>query len=237
MMENNKLDIRVYPIDEPKGSTKAYASIAVGDLVAIRGIRVVDGEKGMFAAMPQSYDKKTEKYHDIAFPLTKDLREDINAAVIGEYNRVAAIKPELRGYDKTEMNVANGADIADVKLEIRIYPLDEQKGNVKAFASVSVDDIVAIKGIRVIDGKNGLFTAMPQSRDKNGEHRDIAFPINGDLRKAINKAVLEQYATKDRSHDTRKTLSERLSDGAEKASRVAESRAPAAKSRQPSMLA
>ena len=80
------------------------------------------------------------------------------------------------------------------KLDIRVYPLkDQPNNNTKAFASVTVEDLIAIKGIRVVEGSKGPFVTMPQSRDNEGNYHDIAFPINSDLRKALNKAVLEEY--------------------------------------------
>ena len=47
------MDIRVYPIQEPKGSTKAYASVTIDDAFGIHGMKVIDGQKGLFVAMPQ----------------------------------------------------------------------------------------------------------------------------------------------------------------------------------------
>ena len=84
-VKNLKLDVRVYPIDEPKGNTMAFASVSIEDLVAIRGIRVVDGEKGPFVTMPQSKDQKTGEYHDIAFPVAKGLRQEISKATLNEF--------------------------------------------------------------------------------------------------------------------------------------------------------
>ena len=80
-----------------------------------------------------------------------------------------------------------------IKLEARVWPLEDSEGSTKAFASVTVDDLIAIRGIRVIDGEKGLFVAMPQSKDREGNYHDIAFPVSGDLRKAMNKAVLDEY--------------------------------------------
>ena len=104
-MTDNKLDIRVFPIDEPKGNTRAFASVAIDDMIAIRGIRVVDSEKGMFVTMPQSKDKE-DKYHDIAFPLSGDLRKEISSAVLAEYDRTASLEPGQRGYDAPDKNAA-----------------------------------------------------------------------------------------------------------------------------------
>ena len=79
------------------------------------------------------------------------------------------------------------------KLDVRVYPLTDQNNSTKAFASISVEDLIAIKGIRVVDGSKGLFVTMPQSRDQDGNYHDIAFPLTADLRKAVNKAVLDEY--------------------------------------------
>jgi len=81
-----KLDVRVYPIDDPQGATLAFASVVVDDLVAIRGMRVVEGERGQFVAMPQSKNQNDGKYHDIAFPVVKGLRKEINRAVLKEFD-------------------------------------------------------------------------------------------------------------------------------------------------------
>jgi len=80
------------------------------------------------------------------------------------------------------------------KLDVRVYPLKNQPENAtKAFASVTVDDLIAIKGIRIVEGTKGHFVTMPQSRDNEGNYHDIAFPVNGDLRKDMNKAVLDEF--------------------------------------------
>jgi len=217
-MSKPKLDVRVYPIDEHPGSTKAFASVAVDDLIAIRGIRVVEGEKGLFVTMPQSLDMKTNKYHDIAFPINGELRKGINKAVLEEYKHMASLSPDKRGYDKPDMNAANGISTADVKFDIRVYPINDSHSSTKAFASISVDETIAIRGVRVIEGRNGgMFVAMPQSQDKEGKLHDIAFPINGELRKALNKAVVDEYVSSGKIKDRTSKLSEKLAEGAEKA--------------------
>jgi stage V sporulation protein G len=236
-MADNKLDVRVYPIYEPKGSTVAFASVAVDDLVAIRGIRVVDGEKGKFVTMPQSKSEKEDgkvEYHDIAHPINGDLRKDMSAAVLDEYKRVAALSPEERGYEAPDMSAVNNKRIEDIKLDIRVYPLDDPKGSTKAFASVAVDDVV-IRGVRVVDGEKGLFVTMPQSKSEKEEgkveYHDIAFPLNGDLRKEISKAILDEYKAAEKSVDRKQTLADGLAAGvARAAEHTAAPRDAAAKS-------
>ena len=214
-MADIKLDVRVYPRDEPKGNTKAFASVGIDDLLAIRGVRVVESEKGPFVVMPQSKDKEGG-FHDIAFPLTGDLHKEISAAVLDEYKRMESPAPGERSYDAPDMNAANAKNAMDIKLDVRVYLLEDQSGNTKAFASVGFDDIAAIRGIRVVEGEKGLFVTMPQSKDSEGEYHDIAFPLNGDLRKEISKTVLDEYKTAVKAAERKPSLENGLRAGAAK---------------------
>ena len=189
-MDNIRLDVRVYPIDEPKGNTLAFANVGIEDLVAISGIRVVNGKNGLFVDMPQSKDKNGE-YHDIAFPVNSGLRKELNKAVLAEY------ESPTRDADGQNIGRSVTAKIEiekGDKLSVMVFPVKNPQGSTLAFASVGIENLAAISGIRVVTGKNGLFVDMPQNKDKNGEYHDIAFPINGELRKEVNKAVLGAYS-------------------------------------------
>lgn len=63
----------------------------------------------------------------------------------------------------------------------------------KAIASVTFDDAFVVREIRVIEGQNGLFVAMPSRKTPSGEFRDIAHPINSEARQIIQDAILEEY--------------------------------------------
>ena len=86
-----KLDVavRVYP-SKTEGNPLAYASVTLGGCFAVKGIRVMDSEKGAFVAMPDRKDSKGE-YHEICFPTTAEMREALNTAVMGEYHRVVEL--------------------------------------------------------------------------------------------------------------------------------------------------
>lgn len=77
--------------------------------------------------------------------------------------------------------------------ETRVYPLSNKDSNLKAFASITIDNAVCITGIRIVEGKNGLFISMPQSKDNDGEYHDIVFPVTRDTREDIQNAVLDAY--------------------------------------------
>ncbi len=80
-----------------------------------------------------------------------------------------------------------------MKVEIaRIYKL-EGKSSIKAFADIVVENCFLIKGIKVIEGKNGLFVGMPSKLGKDGKAYITAFPITKEGRKELVTAVLEAY--------------------------------------------
>lgn len=113
--------------------------------------------------------------------------------------------------------------MSNIKLDVRVYPIGEPKGNTLAFANVGIEDLVAINGIRVVNSEKGLFMAMPQSKDKDGGYHDIAFPINGELRKEMSKAVLGAY--KDLTAEKNQSIGDRLNEELEKAAAYTAERA------------
>lgn len=66
-------------------------------------------------------------------------------------------------------------------------------GKMKAIVSITFDNEFVVHDIKVIEGQNGLFIAMPSRKTPDGEFKDIAHPINTDTREKIQKAVLEAY--------------------------------------------
>lgn len=76
--------------------------------------------------------------------------------------------------------------------EVRLRRVNTE-GRMRAIASITFDEEFVVHDIRVIDGNNGLFVAMPSKRTPDGEFRDIAHPINSNTRAKIQEAVLEEY--------------------------------------------
>ena len=70
---------------------------------------------------------------------------------------------------------------------------EKEKSRMRGKASVLIDDCFAIHDIRIIEGNDGLFIAMPSRQKANGEYRDIAHPINQETRKMFQDKILEAY--------------------------------------------
>ncbi len=67
------------------------------------------------------------------------------------------------------------------------------EGRLKAWVSVTFDDSFVVHNMKIIEGENGLFLAMPSRRNDRGEYKDIAHPINSDFREKLQRAVFEAY--------------------------------------------
>ena len=68
-----------------------------------------------------------------------------------------------------------------------------QEGKMRAIVSVTLNEQFVIHDVRVIEGNNGYFVAMPSKRTPNGEFKDIAHPINTGARQEIQQAILDAY--------------------------------------------
>lgn len=76
---------------------------------------------------------------------------------------------------------------------VTVHKIEREGSKMKGKASVLLDDSFAIHDIRIIEGDKGLHIAMPNRKTATGEYRDIAHPINQDVRKMFQDAILEEY--------------------------------------------
>lgn len=67
------------------------------------------------------------------------------------------------------------------------------EGKMKAIVSVTFDHCFVVHDIKVIEGNNGYFIAMPSRRTQDGEFKDIVHPINSEFREKMSEAVLGKY--------------------------------------------
>lgn len=76
--------------------------------------------------------------------------------------------------------------------DVRIRKIATE-GKMKAIVSVTFDNEFVVHDIKVIEGQNGLFIAMPSRKTLDGEFKDIAHPINTDTREKIQNSILKAY--------------------------------------------
>jgi len=77
--------------------------------------------------------------------------------------------------------------------DIRVKKV-QGEGKLKAYVSVTFDECFVVHNMKVIDGKSGVFVAMPSRKTNKGEFKDVAHPITVDFRAALQDSILEAYA-------------------------------------------
>lgn len=75
--------------------------------------------------------------------------------------------------------------------DVQIFIANEDK--LKAYASITLDHCFVVRDLKVIQGLTGLFVAMPAKKRKDGTFRDIAHPLNQEMRERLERKVLEAY--------------------------------------------
>jgi stage V sporulation protein G len=85
-MEFTITHLQVYPVREPKGKLIAYARVLLNDQLQLTALRLYNGVNGPFVSYPSDPNYKGEDYRQVFYPVTKELRDTIEAAVIKEYN-------------------------------------------------------------------------------------------------------------------------------------------------------
>ena len=76
--------------------------------------------------------------------------------------------------------------------DVRIRQVTTES-RLRAVASITIDECFAVHELRIIEGKEGLFVAMPSRQVSDGTFKDIAHPINVETRKMIEDAVIAKY--------------------------------------------
>ena len=84
-------NVSVYTLNDSNSKTVALATVTISDCLVLTGLKIVKGKKGMFVSMPQRKlskpDKNDNEYADIFFPVTHDFREELNNAILDEYDK------------------------------------------------------------------------------------------------------------------------------------------------------
>lgn len=76
--------------------------------------------------------------------------------------------------------------------DIRIRKVTSE-GKLKAYVTVTFDDCFVVHNVKIIEGKSGVFIAMPSRKTRAGEYKDVAHPIHPEFRAELQKKILDVY--------------------------------------------
>ncbi|MDC9031799.1 SpoVG family protein [Columbia Basin potato purple top phytoplasma] len=164
-----------------KNKLKAIASIIFNNCFVVRNIKVMEGEKGLFIAMPSTKNSKGV-YVDIAHPIKQETRKMIEENIKKTFQNMVD-KEENKMEIKTHQNIdiTNNFRVTDVKVNLHL----NSKTRLRAKASIKINNCFVIHGIKIIEGERSLFIAMPSTKNSKGVYVDIAHPIKQETRQMI----------------------------------------------------
>ncbi len=76
---------------------------------------------------------------------------------------------------------------------VNIHVVEKNDSRLKAVASVTIQEAIAIHGIKIIEGEKGLFIAMPARKTPSNEYKDIVHPISAEAREQLERSIIEEY--------------------------------------------
>ena len=151
-VDKNQYEISCRPVEIEGSKTKAFVDVLINNAIQINGIRIVEGSKGLFVAMPSRPHQAEDviEYRDIVFPRTAAAREALNNAILDTYYPEGGNTSQTVGELPEKMSVS-----------ARVTPYeDASRPNLRGLGSVTIGDFV-IDGIQLLKGENGMFMNMP----------------------------------------------------------------------------
>jgi Uncharacterized protein, involved in the regulation of septum location len=99
----------------------------------------------------------------------------------------------MKKKENTQNNVTeNALQPQPMKVDVKISSI-RPEGSIRATASVSLNDCLAIRNVKVMESSKGMFVAMPSYKAGNGEYKDVCFPVTAAFRQQLNDAVMDAY--------------------------------------------
>ena len=180
--------VRVTPVE--KDRLLAVASITLCDCFVLRAMRLVDGHRRRYLAMPIR-QSKTGEIFEVFHPINKETRDALENLILQEYESRAAGAAEHEA-DGNPVAYYLGSACRDfVVTNVRVRAFEGVK--LRGFASLVIDDCLAITGIKIIAGKRKSFVQMPNIRRKSGKLRDLAFPTKPETRQLIEELIFKEF--------------------------------------------
>lgn len=77
--------------------------------------------------------------------------------------------------------------------EVRVRLVKKDEGKLKAVASITIDNCFVVHDVKILEGNEDFFIAMPSKKTPDGEYKDIVHPLNTETREMLKRVVLEEF--------------------------------------------
>jgi stage V sporulation protein G len=179
---NSKITARVTPIEDGS-SLKGSATVEIGGM-AVHGVKVVEGEKGLFVSMP-SNKSKNGNFYDIAFPKSKAKLDNITSVTLEAYQDALKNGRQEKG----------DPSLDPAKIKVSNFRENPYNNNIMGDCQITVDNDFVVTGVKVIATKRDgeLSIALPSKQDENGGYIPVVNATSPESFAQIKTAVIDYY--------------------------------------------
>lgn len=189
-----RYEVNVSRLENPSGNVRGFASVVFNNCFKVSNIAIVEGrEENLFVSMPRyATSKGDEDYKDVCNPITKEFREELYDALLDTF-------AELEPGEHSKTYVGRDEKKEPLGFSVKVTPFEREGSNIRGLARIYLEDSFVVNNVSLLEGKKGLFVAMPSYKtkqtDKEGksEYQDICYPVIKAFREKLYGAVTEAY--------------------------------------------
>ena len=194
-----KLEARVTHFEVPSQQhVVGIGTVKLNDTITLNNVRVIQGEKGTFVAMPSYKTNKLDDQGNPVYanhynPITAEMKQMFDEAVEMAYGSENG-KEQL----ERELSAVQGKQTAIELSKYGVNLTTDKDSNIKGYASVVVDNQFALNGIKIIKGSKGMFVALPSYATKNIDEfgkpvYENHYTLSNEAFAQMKKVVLDGY--------------------------------------------
>lgn len=190
-----RYEIKINEVRNPESKIKAYAAVTFEGSFKITDVALVENREGrLFVSMP-SYksNERTEQnepvYKDYCNPITKDFYEELTEGIINAYDNFV---------DTGERRFLIGEEVGELPFTVSVSPCRTDRGNIKGYGRIYLDNCFVIQNVSILDGKKGIFATMPSVKigtlaNGKGKYKDVCYPVTAGFKEELNEALVAAY--------------------------------------------
>lgn len=196
-----KYSVKVNEVDSGISNLKGLATVVMGDSFQLSNISIFMNQvkNELFVSMPgYKTAERTEDggavYDNVFFPTTKEFRAELYDAILDTY------KDLHENYaDKSLKVVINQEKKEMPEFTVRVTPYEAENSNIKGLATIHFENSIAVSNIKIMQGQEKLFVAMPSYKtnqvNEKGEaiYKEFCNPVTAKFREKLYNAILNEY--------------------------------------------
>lgn len=166
-----------------KNNLKGLASVDINGNLQLNGIRIMESKGKVFVSMPSYKSNKNGEYFQYYHPVTKEFYEALETEILAAYHLA------LEGKKPEKKEAVEDIEVSSV----RVTPYD--KDNMKGFATVVLNECIAIHSVKILQGEYGTYPAMPSYKGADGDYHEIvecSQNLKNSIKREMRKAMKEE---------------------------------------------